>query len=94
MQYYSRIIKSNQIIIKDNISICTDFHIGLMYQHLRNYDLTLDDSLYSIIIPISLEYINSFTRDQSMVLYEMAITGLDMNIESEAFWSGMFKKLD
>lgn len=76
------------------MEIVTDLHLRDLYRRLRIVDLSITDSFYSLIVPISLEYINVFDRNQSIVLLEMMMTYLKLNVESEALWNAMIKKLD
>ena len=76
------------------MEIVTDLHLRELYRKLRILNLTITDSFYSLIVPISLEYINVFDRNQSIVLLEMMLTYLKLNVESEELWNAMIKKLD
>ena len=76
------------------MELVTDLHLRELYRKLRILNLTITDSFYSLIVPISLEYINVFDRNQSIVLLEMMLTYLKLNIESEELWNAMIKKLD
>ena len=76
------------------MELVTDLHLRELYRKLRILNLTITDSFYSLIVPISLEYINVFDRNQSIVLLEMMLTYLKLNVESEELWNAMIKKLD
>ena len=50
--------------------------------------------MYSVIIPITIEYINVFTIQNAYSLGEIAICAAKLNLQSESLWEAIFKKLD
>lgn len=69
MQYPCNRFESILYFIKDNIDLFTDQLIFELYAHIREYQLEIDDSFHTIIVPISLEYIKCFNREQSLVFF-------------------------
>jgi hypothetical protein len=47
---------------------------------MANYEFVLEDTLYSLIIPITLEYINVFTRNNATALGSIATSALKLNV--------------
>lgn len=66
----------------------------MLYQQLRSYKLDIDYSFHSIIVPISLEYIKVFNREQALVFHEMAMTMLELEIDNTDLWTAILQKLD
>jgi len=50
--------------------------------------------MYSIIVPITIEYVNVFNIQNAKSLGQIAICAARLNIQSEKLWEAIFKKLD
>ena len=81
-------------LCQDNINLFTQLHLKLLYQHLRNYKLEIDNSFHQIIAPISLEYLKVFNREQATVMYTMMMTMLELQIDNTPLWEALLNKLD
>lgn len=81
-------------ITQDNIKYFLDIHVGAIYEHIALYKLELDDTMYSIIVPITIEYLNVFTIQNAESLGQIAINSAKLNLQSEKLWEAIFKKLD
>lgn len=79
---------------KDNIKYFLDLHVSALYEHIVTYKLEIDDTMYSIIVPITIEYVNAFTIQNAQSLGQIAICAAQLNIQSEKLWEVIFKKLD
>jgi len=69
-------------------------HVGALYEHIVNYKLELDDTMYSIIVPITIEYLNVFTIQNAESLGQIAIASAKLNLQNDKLWEVIFKKLD
>lgn len=81
-------------ISQDNIKSFTDVHVGALWEHMANYEFVLEDTLYSLIIPITLEYINVFTRNNATALGSIATSALKLNVQSDELWNAILNKLN
>lgn len=61
---------------------------------MANYEFVLEDTLYSLIIPITLEYINVFTRNNATALGSIATSALKLNVQSDELWNAILNKLN
>lgn len=50
--------------------------------------------MYSIIVPITVEYVNVFTIQNAKSLGQIAICAARLNIQSEKLWEAILRKLD
>ncbi len=69
-------------------------HVGALYEHIVNYKLELDDTMYSIIVPITIEYLNVFTIQNAESLGQIAICSAKLNLQHDKLWEVILKKLD
>lgn len=79
---------------QDNIKFFIDNHVGGIFQHICENKIEVDDTMYSIIIPITIEYINVFTIQNALALGTIAINAAKLNLQSEKLWEAIFAKLD
>ena len=82
------------ILTQDNIKYFIDLHVGALYEHILNYKLELDDTMYSIIVPISIEYLNVFTIQNAESLGQIAICSAKLNLQHDKLWEVILRKLD
>jgi hypothetical protein len=68
--------------------------VGGIFQHICENKIEVDDTMYSIIIPITIEYINVFTIQNALALGTIAVHAAKMNLQSEKLWEAIFAKLD
>ncbi len=68
--------------------------MGGIFQHICENNIEVDDTMYSIIIPITIEYINVFTIQNALALGTIAVHAAKMNLHSEKLWEAIFAKLD
>ncbi len=50
--------------------------------------------MYSIIIPITIEYVNVYTIQNAQSLGQIAICAAKLNLQSEKLWEAILRKLD
>jgi uncharacterized membrane protein len=50
--------------------------------------------MHSVIIPITIEYVNSFTIQNGFSLGQIATSAARLNLKSEKLWEAILNKLD
>lgn len=50
--------------------------------------------MYSIIVPITIEYVNVFTIQNAQSLGQIAICAAKLDLQSEKLWEAILRKLD
>jgi hypothetical protein len=50
--------------------------------------------MYSIIVPITIEYINVFTIQNAASLGQIAYCAAKLNLQNDKLWEAIFNKLD
>ena len=88
------LVQGRFILTQDNIKYFIDLHVGALYEHILNYKLELDDTMYSIIVPITIEYLNVFTIQNAESLGQIAICSAKLNLQHDKLWEVILRKLD
>lgn len=68
--------------------------MSALWEHIVVNKLEVDDTLNSIIVPITIEYVNSFTIQNGMSLGSIATCAALLNVQHDKFWESVFNKLD
>ena len=69
-------------------------HVAQVFEQITFNKLEVDDTMYSIIVPITVEYVNVFTIQNAKSLGQIATCAARLNIQSEKLWESIFRKLD
>ena len=68
--------------MKDNLECFTDFHIRCLFTHIAQYDLVIDEQFHTVIAPIAIEWVKTFTRAQAPTLGGILLSLTYRNISS------------
>lgn len=80
--------------MQDNLEYFTDFHIRYLFTHIAQHDLEIDEQFHTVIVPIAIEWVKTFTRAQAPALGGILLALTYRNISSPELQQLVAKKLD
>ena len=72
----------------------TDRHIGGLFKHIGRYDLVIDDHFHTVISPIAIEWVKTFSRANTPALGGILLALTFRDIHSPELEQLVVKKLD
>ena len=65
-----------------------------MFNQIAFYDLVVDDHFHTVIAPIAVEWVKTFTRDNAPALQSILLALVGRNISSPELEQAVLNKLD
>jgi hypothetical protein len=80
-------------VMKDNLTILTDYQLSYAIFHIWNHKLEVDEHFYSIISPILKEFVKNFDRECNKSLAEIVKYCGWLKVTDTALWDLFEAKL-